>query len=312
MHRFCFCVLAALVLATVGGAPAVAYPVSHVDDRCRDVAVSEPPTRIVSLLPFYVEILLDLTGVAPIVGIGDSPDNPAQVAGVASVGPAFSASREAIVALEPDLVLGASDFNGLRGSLEAAGVTVFTVGCFAGERDFGAIRGHADVMQAIRALAVLTTGDASTAAPLLDRIAARLAQIAVDVRGRTRPTVAVLYPDPSGVAPPSVAGLLTPEHAAIEAAGGRLAFDHQGYAPISTEQIVLIDPAFVIADPSRVADLLTESRFAGLQARRNDHVCGVAASRWTSSHIDETVLLLAALLHPRAVREAPSVAACRG
>ena len=59
-----------------GAASLAALPVSLLDDRCRDVAFAEPPQRIVSLLPFYSEILLEVTGAGRIVGIGESPDTP--------------------------------------------------------------------------------------------------------------------------------------------------------------------------------------------------------------------------------------------
>ena len=290
-----------LVACLVGAAVAVsALPVSVVDDRCREVTLVETPQRVVALLPFYSEILLELVDAAQIVGVGDSPDTPPVLASVASVGPAFSASREAIVALRPDVVLGATDWDGLRGNLEGAGVPVFTVGCFAGEPDLGAIRDHDDVFAAIRALSTLTSGSAAAGDRLIARLRAELRAVAEAVAEMPRPSVLVLYPDVTGVAPPTSAGALTPERAALEAAGGRSAVDHEGYLAMSAEQVVNADPDYIIADGSHVVALRNDRRLAGLAALRGGKVCVVPASAWNSSRIGETVQLLASILHPDA------------
>ena len=288
--------LATCLLA--GAASLAALPVSHLDDRCRDVALAEPPQRIVALLPFYSEILLEVTGAGRIVGIGESPDTPAELAAVPSVGPAFSASREAIVALRPDLVLGASDWSGLRSNLETAGVAVFTVGCFAGEPDFGSIRNHDDVFAAIRAISLLATGDPQPGEHMIDRLRAEIAAVAEAVANRGRPSVAVLYPDTTGVAPPTSAGALTPELAAVEAAGGVPAVEHAGYEQLSPERLVSANPDYIVADGSHVQQLRSDPRLASLAAVREGRVCAVPASAWNSSQLGETVRLLAAILHP--------------
>ena len=292
-----------LATALVGAAPALtAFPISTVDDRCQSVTVEEAPQRIVALLPFYAEILLDLGAGERIVGVAEFPDELPALRDVPSVGPAFAASREQIVALRPDLVLGATDWDGLRAALEAVGTTVFTVGCFAGAPDFGAITGPDDVFVAIAAVATVITGGAGPGEAIVERITADLAAVVRVVR----PSVAVLYPDPSGVAPPTVAGLGTPEHAAIEAAGGQAAFEQEGYPQVSVEELVRVDPQFVITDPSRVSDIAQDARFATLQAVRERHVCGIKASGWTSSAVGATVRELAALLHPAAFDRAPT------
>ena len=275
-----------------------ALPVSHLDDRCQDIVIAEPPRRIVALLPFYSEILLELTGADRIVGIGDSPDNPPELEAVASVGPAFSASREAIVALRPDLVFGASDWGGLRTNLEAAGVSVFTVGCFAGEPDFGSIRTHDDVFASIRAISTLAIGDVGPGQQMVERLQAELAAVADAVVSRRRPTVAVLYPDVTGVAPPTSAGALTPEQSAVQAAGGAPAVEHVGYEQLSPEWLVSADPDYIVADRSQVQQLRSDPRLASLVAVREGRVCAVPASAWNSSQVGDTVRLLVTILHP--------------
>ena len=306
----------ALALGLLASAASLAaLPVSHIDDRCREVTLDEPPRRIVALLPFYSEILLELVSADRVVGIGDSPDTPPALARVPSVGPAFSASREAIVALQPDLVLGASDWNGLRANLEDAGVRVFTVGCFAGEPDFGSIRNHDDVFAAIRAVSTLATGEARPGERLIERLRGELAAVADAVAHRRRPSVVVLYPDATGVAPPTSAGALTPERAAMEAAGGAAAVEHAGYEQLSPERLVSANPDYLIADRAHVEQLRNDQRLVSLSAVREGRVCAVPASAWNSSRVGETVGLLAAILHPDAPSGGPgaerAAGACR-
>ena len=282
---------------------AFAFPVAVTDDRCRTIEIQRQPQRMVALLPLYSEVLLDLNPAATvrIVGIADAPGTPPELAQVRSVGPSFAASRELIVALEPDVVLGATDYNGLRAHLEDVGITVFTAGCFAGTPDFGAIHGAEDIFAVIDALDRLSSAPAARRGPeLVARIRRGLDRVEQLVAGRSRPTAAVLYADLSRTAPPTVAGSGTPEYGALARAGGEPGFAHQGYAPVSFEELVRVDPTYLIADPAHVAHLLNDPRLARLTAVRERRVCAIPAARWTSSRVAATVRAVAELLHPAA------------
>ena len=287
-----------LVMALIAVIPDVvtAFPVSVVDDRCQEILVEAAPHRILVLLPFYAEILLKLDVGDRIVGITDFPEDLPGLYGIPSVGPAHSPSREQIVALRPDIVFGATDWDGLRGSLESVGVKVLTVGCFGGVPDLGSITGPADVFRVIEAVSTVNPGSNGT--EIVKRIREDLATVARVVKNAERRSVAVVYPDVSGVSAPTVAGRGTPEYTGMKAAGGMPVFDHEGYMQISFEELVRADPEFLIVDPARLAEVTEDLRLADMRAVRGQRVCGIKASGWTSTSVAASVLELATILHP--------------
>jgi iron complex transport system substrate-binding protein len=98
-----------------------------VDDAGRVVELSGIPQRIVSLAPSNTEILFAVGAGDRVVGRDEFSDYPEEAASIASIGGSMGEfSVEAIVALEPDLVL-AAEINTpeLIHQLEDLGVTVY-------------------------------------------------------------------------------------------------------------------------------------------------------------------------------------------
>jgi iron complex transport system substrate-binding protein len=109
---------AAALLALAGAPAALAVPSgasrrSFVDDTGSAVSLPAEPARIVSLAPDLTRTLFDLGLGDRIVGVSDACDDPPAAAGRARVGPLVQPSLEAIVALDPDLVLASSEGNPL-------------------------------------------------------------------------------------------------------------------------------------------------------------------------------------------------------
>ncbi len=103
---------------------------TFVDDLGRDVTINGVPQRIVSLAPSNTEILFAVGAGAQVVGRDEFSDYPAEAAKIASVGGSMGEySAEAIVSLEPDLVL-AAEINTpeLVKQLEDLGITVYYLG----------------------------------------------------------------------------------------------------------------------------------------------------------------------------------------
>lgn len=103
---------------------------TFVDDLDREVTINGIPQRIVSLAPSTTEILFAVGAGSQVVGRDEFSDYPAEAAGIASVGGSMGEySVEAIVSLEPDLVL-AAEINTpeLVKQLEDLGVTVYYLG----------------------------------------------------------------------------------------------------------------------------------------------------------------------------------------
>lgn len=97
----CLRVLAAGVLTGVGAAHAFEIT----DDRGITVTFTQPPQRIVSLLPSLTETVCELGQCARLVGVDRYSNFPASVKKLPQVGGGLDPNIEAIVALKPDLVL---------------------------------------------------------------------------------------------------------------------------------------------------------------------------------------------------------------
>jgi iron complex transport system substrate-binding protein len=97
----CLRVLAAGVLIGIGAAHAFEI----IDDRGITVTFTQPPQRIVSLLPSLTETVCELGQCARLVGVDRYSNFPASVKKMPQVGGGLDPNIEAIVALKPDLVL---------------------------------------------------------------------------------------------------------------------------------------------------------------------------------------------------------------
>lgn len=275
--------------------PAWAFPVTVTDDRGKEVAIPAEPRRIVALLPLYAEILVDLGADDRIVGLADSPDNPPELSDLPSVGPSFSPSVEAIVALDPDLVLGA--WGDVRDKLEDLGIVVLTVG-----GPGGYIRGIVDIFDAIRTVGI-AVGYEARAAALVGSIAEEIVRIEARVLGLPPVKAAFLYMSAPDAAP-WVAGKGTPENELILRAGGTNIFgDLTGFPQASLEGLILRDPEVIFTDPSQVKNVLESTLLEGLSAVSAGKVYGIKASAAISTRVAEVLRGIAELLHPEAFAE---------
>lgn len=105
----------------------VAEGLTFTDGLGREVTLAAPAQRVVSLAPSNTEILFAIGAGALVVGRDEFSDYPAEAAAIESVGGSMGEySAEAIVALEPDLVL-AAEINPpeLVKQLEDLGLTVY-------------------------------------------------------------------------------------------------------------------------------------------------------------------------------------------
>jgi len=152
-----------LALAILTAAPGRAGEVRHLTDQVgREVTVPENPSSIVSLAPNITEILFAVGAGDRVVGVTVFSDYPAEAASIPVVGTYISPNLEAIVALEPDLVIATADGDKREALefLEQIGIpvyvinpkgvdavvdTVIEIGSLVGEDD--AARAIADEMQ---------------------------------------------------------------------------------------------------------------------------------------------------------------------
>jgi iron complex transport system substrate-binding protein len=177
--------LAALAIL-VSGAPAGA--VTYVDMLGRDVVLSAPPRRIVSLVPSATELIFALGGEDRLVGVTDYCDFPAAARRKPSVGGMLAPSLETIATLRPDLVIATDSGNRQEvfDQLRRLGIPVYLVRASR----------VAHVMEVAARLGELT-GRQGAVAPLRAQLERRIGTVVEAVKPYRRPRVLyVLWPEP--------------------------------------------------------------------------------------------------------------------
>lgn len=223
----------ALALIACGPAGRADGPIRLVDASGHATALAAPARRIVSLVPATTELLFALGAGDRVVGRTRWCDYPPAAAAVASVGDGMQPSVEAILALEPDLVV-AYRSPGNRGAVERLRELGIPTVELATDR-------LADLDSAV-ALLARATDRAAAGDSLMDRLGRDLAAA---TRRRARPpTVFIL-----AWSQPAItlgAGSFLSE--IVERAGARNLFadEAQPSFVVSVEAVVARDPDFVL------------------------------------------------------------------
>jgi iron complex transport system substrate-binding protein len=153
----------ALGLATLALA-AQAFEV--VDERGVTVSLSQPPQRIVTLLPSLTESVCALGACDRVVGVDNYSNSPASVRALPQLGGGLDPNVEAIVALKPDAVLLAKSSR-VTQRLEALGLKVLVL----------EPKSHADVQRVLGKLdQVLGTHEAPRVWRVIDASVSAAAQ----------------------------------------------------------------------------------------------------------------------------------------
>lgn len=79
--------------------------VSVVDDGKREVRLSQPAKRIISLAPHVTELVFAAGAGKKLVGVSEYSDYPEEAKKIASIGSIFALDLERLLALKPDLVI---------------------------------------------------------------------------------------------------------------------------------------------------------------------------------------------------------------
>ncbi len=232
--------LAFALLLTACAAPAdlLAGPLQVTDGLGREISLEGPAVRIVSLAPSNTEMLFAIGAGSQVVGRDEVSDHPAQAAEVASIGSTFGQlNTEAILALDPDLVL-AADITAPEQlqSMEALGLTTFVL---ANPSDFEGLYENLETVGEL-------TGHTVEASELAANLRARVENVIATMGDIDR--VAVFYEiDGSDPSAPWTTGAGTFQDLLIELAGGEnVASGIQGWGQIDIEQLVIQDPEVIV------------------------------------------------------------------
>lgn len=209
-----------------------------------DLMMTEPAQRIVSLAASNTEILFAVGAGDQIVGRDEYSDYPPEAQGVESIGSLYPhVNFEAVIALEPDLVLAAGitspdDIT----ALNDMGLTVFNVGVAVTLDDI-----YADIIAIGR-----LTGRHTVATEVVEDMKSRIAAVAAaNANLRERPSV---YYEIDGADPmkPWTAGTGSLIDLMINMAGAKNvgASTDTAYWQISLEELISQDPEVIILGSS--------------------------------------------------------------
>jgi iron complex transport system substrate-binding protein len=115
-------------MLVMAGRPAPATPAVAVrDDAGREVRLEAPARRIVSLAPHVTELLFAAGAGQRVVGVSEHSDYPPRAARLPRVGGGAGLDLEAVLALQPDLVVAWQSGNspGQLAQLERLGLVLF-------------------------------------------------------------------------------------------------------------------------------------------------------------------------------------------
>ena len=292
VRSICTRLLTPLLPFVLAATAAAQYPMSVTDDLGRTVTLDAHPERVVTMIPSHTETVCAIAGCDVLVGVDDFSNHPAEVRDLPRLGSAFSPSLEALVALEPDLVL-VDEYSGLAGAIDELGIPVFA----------GTPQTIDETWDIFEVLGRLLDREAE-AALLTGRVQGQMAAAAEQVGGADPPTVYYeVDATPYSAGPGSFIGQV------IAAAGGR------NVVPEVLGDFPQLDPEFVVAaDPERIvladaphgetlATLRERPGWDAIRAVREGHVLEldqpeVDLLNRAGPRLGEAVLFLARWLHP--------------
>jgi iron complex transport system substrate-binding protein len=256
-------------------------------------AAGAPPQRIISMSPSATEILYGLGVIDRVVAVSDYDTWPPQVKTLPHIGGWSTPNLERVSALRPDLVVLSDAQNGLIGDqLRRFGVPVSVL----------PTQKLADVDRAIR-IAATAVGREADGARLAAETNAQLDHVRSATKLLPHPLVLCIVDRTPGALRNvylATGGSFLGE--LVELAGGRVAAPDtaSGYAHVSNEQILALNPDIIIDIGQQPAAEAVWSEFPELNAVRHHRL--VALNEDYISHpsqrVAETAALLVRIIHP--------------
>ena len=249
-----------VALLAVLGFSAIAQAVVLRDDRQVEVTITQPPQRIVSLLPSLTETVCALGQCQKLVGVDRYSNWPESLAKLPSMGGGIDPNIESVVAVKPDLVLMATSARGAE-RFAALGLTVLAL----------EPRSHADVQRVMRIVAQALDVPVQES----DRVWRHI-DAAVNAAAQSIPSQAKgqrVYFEvsraPYGASESSFIG------ETLQRLGARniLPASLGPFPKINPEFVVRAQPDIIMVGDSNFADMATRPGWQNMQAMRTQRVC---------------------------------------
>lgn len=233
---------------------------------CQPAAAQDGPRRIVSLAPSVTEVLFEAGAGSRVVGVTSYCQYPRQVLSLPKVGGYLTPSFEALLALQPDLVVTLAEHADLEPKIRALGLPVLRV-------DHRSLEGIARSVEQVGERCGLAARAKLAADALRQRLAA-----AERLAGMGRPRVLICFGRAEDFRRLTAAAPGTIHHDLITQAGGInvISSNAIAYPTLSAESVIRLNPDVIIELSSAGSDpaVLRRqwSRFDSLAAVRNGRV----------------------------------------
>jgi len=278
------------LLLALSSALATTYPLTVTDDLGRTVTLAHEPHRIVSMIPSSTETVCAEDACDRLVGVDQYSNYPVSVQKLPHLGNGFTPNLEALVALQPDLVLTDESSTQLVDKLSALGIPTYA----------GTAQSYAEVFQKFKAIGTLINEQTPAA------VQGAVDAVQTMLRGLPQPTVYYeLDSTPYTAGPTSYIGQL------IARAGGTniVPADKGQYPQLDPEFIVQQNPdVIILADAPHGVTLESITARPGwndLEAVKTGRVIALTQTQVDELNrpgprIPQAIELLAHILHPGA------------
>ncbi len=263
------------------------------DDFGDTLRTGDVPQRIVSLNPTTTELIFALGAGDRLVGRTSWDLFPVEAKNVPDLGPGIRPNVEAVIGARPDLVIlyASNDNRTAAQTLRSAGINTLSL----------KIDSIAQFQRAVTLMGAVLR-DSARAAAVRDSVTSSLDAVRRATASLPRPTVFWHIWD----APPITIGRESYMNELTEIAGGRNVYaDIAAPSPtVSIEDVVMRDPAFMLAGPEGRATMLKDQRWRQVPAVRAGRVLvldTMVVGR-PGVKLGEAAWSIARLLHPELVK----------
>ncbi len=272
-------------------------PLVFSDGLGREVILQGPAQRIISMAPSNTEILFALGAGAQVIGRDEISDFPPEAQAVTSIGSTYGElNTEAILALEPDLVLAATITSPEQvEALENLGLTLYLLpNPMTFEELFENLLTVGDL-----------TGHTAEAETLTESLQARVKAV-TDAVQSVEPVRVFYEVDGSDPTAPWTTGTGTFQDLLISMVGGEnMAAGIEGWGQINLETIVTADPQVILFGagpwvPTTVDSLSARAGWEGIEAVLTGRIHPIETN-WVDRpgpRMVNALELMAKLVHP--------------